>query len=117
MTGYRKSPRTSPWAPAKATEEIRKLAHQDFEFNWSWHADEQRLARDLIIGDITHVLKNGFVHEEAEPSTRKGFFKYKVESRSPNSGGRTLRVVVVPQRKPPLFKVITVMWVDEPRQK
>ena len=116
MTGTRKPPRSRPWIPAKATEEIRKLANRDFEFNWSRHANEQRLARDLIIGDIIHVLKNGFVYETAEPSTRPGFFKYKIDSRSPNSGGRTVRVVVVPQREPPLFKVITVMWVDEPRK-
>ena len=116
MTGSRKPSRTRPWVPAKATEEIRKLAQQDFQFIWTWHASEQMQERDLITGDIIHVLKNGFVHEEAKPSTRKGFFKYKVESRSPNSGGRTVGVVVVPQRETPLFKVITVMWVDEPTQ-
>ncbi len=117
MADPRKPSRILPWAPARATKEIWKLAKRDFEFNWAEHAREQILDRDLIIGDIIHVLKHGYVYEEAEPSARKGFFKYKVESRSPNSGGRTLRVVVVPQCKPPLFKVITVMWVDEPRQK
>ena len=41
MTGSRKPSRTRPWVPAKATEEIRKLAQQDFQFIWTWHASEQ----------------------------------------------------------------------------
>lgn len=117
MVNPRKPSRILPWTPARATKEIWKLAKLEFEFNWTEHAGDQMLERDLIIGDIIHVLKHGYVYEEAEPSTREGFFKYKVESRSPNSGSRTLRVVVVPQREPPLFKVVTVMWVDESRQR
>lgn len=112
-----KPSRARPWSPRKATEEIRKLARQEFSFCWTKHANDQMLARDLIVGDVVHVLRHGFVYDEAEPSTRQGFFKYSVESRSPNSGNRTVRVVVVPQRKPPTVKIVTVMWADEPMQR
>lgn len=117
MSEPRRPSRARPWPPRKATEEIRNLAGRGFDFCWTEHASEQMSARDLIVGDILHVLKHGFVYQEAEPSTRPGFFKYAVECRSPNSGDRILRVVVVPQRKPPTFKVVTVMWVDEPTQR
>jgi len=35
--------------------------------------------RGLIMGDILHVLKNGFVYEKAQESTRSGCYKYKIE--------------------------------------
>jgi hypothetical protein len=113
MKKLRKPSLSRAWTPAKATEEIRKLAQQDFNFCWTNHFREQLDARGLVVGDVTHVLKNGFVYEDAEPSTRKGFFKYKMECTTPNSGRRVVRVVVIPQLKPPEFKIVTVMWVDE----
>lgn len=70
--------------------------------------------RGLITSDLLFVLKNGFVYEPPEEeSTVKGFYKYKVESQSPNSGSRTLRVIVVPDPKSCQIKLITIMWRDE----
>ena len=70
------------------------------------------LERDLIMGDALHVLKHGFVYEEAEPAMR-GFFKYKMECNTPNSNGRTVRVVVIPSVNKAAFKIVSVMWADE----
>lgn len=70
-------------------------------------------ARDLIFGDVLYVLSNGFVYREAQEATRPGFFKYRIESRSPNSNNRVVGVVAIPDEKAKALKIITVMWVDE----
>jgi hypothetical protein len=68
--------------------------------------------RDLIVGDLMHLLKTGFVYEEPEPATRNGFFKYLIEGATPNSEGRTVRACVIPDGHREI-KVVTVMWRDE----
>lgn len=68
--------------------------------------------RELYTGDVKFVLQQGFVYDEPEASTRAGFFKYKVESRSPNSGSRTVRIVAIPDAARCHIKIVTVMWVD-----
>lgn len=70
------------------------------------------LERGLIVGDILHVIKNGFVYEEGEPSTRPGLFRYRMECVSPNSHGRTVRLVIIPSENHSI-KVVTVMWAAE----
>ncbi len=70
--------------------------------------------RGLIMSDVLFVLKHGFVYEEPEPSTVPGLFKYKVDSQSPNSGARFLRVVAIPDKESCQIKVVTIMWRDEP---
>jgi len=100
--------------PARATEHIRaKSRSSDFRIDWTKHAIQQMLDRELIPGDVLHVLKNGFVYNPGQPSTRIGLYNYQMESPSPNSGGRTVRVVVIPFPTSAI-KVVTVMWVDEP---
>lgn len=102
-----------PWSPRKATEELRKLARKDFNLCLTRHASDQMQDRGLYTGDITHVLRHGFVYEEAKPATRPGYNKYKMECTTPNSGSRSVRVVVIPGKKTRDLKIITVMWVDE----
>lgn len=68
--------------------------------------------RGLLMGDVLHVLKHGFVYEKATESTQSGLFKYVVESTTPNSGGRTVAIVVIPSTSNAI-KVVTVMWKDE----
>ena len=67
--------------------------------------------RDVIMADLLHLLKSGFVHDEPEPATRE-HFKYRIEGTTPNSDGRTLRAVVIPSGDCEL-KIVTVMWRDE----
>lgn len=98
--------------PSQATEHIRRVARGHIDLHWTSHAKERIKERGLIMGDILHVLKNGFVFYAAMPATQMGFFKYAMESTSPNSGGRTIRVVVIPSTSNAI-KIITVMWKDE----
>lgn len=107
-------PKPQPWSPADATDEIRALARQSsLKITYSQHAKERLEERDLAIGDVLYVLKNGFVYETASESTQPGLFKYAPESRSPNSGSRTVRVIVIPDPARVWVKIVTVMWADE----
>ncbi len=83
----------------------------------SKHAIEQIKQRDLILDDVLYVLKRGFVYEKGEPSARPGYFRYKMECKTPNSGRRTLRVVVVPSTEKREATIVTAMWADEPIQR
>ncbi len=106
--------RPQPWSPADATDIIREKARSDeFELVYTKHVRNRMQERELIAGDILHVLKHGFVYIDAEPTTRPSCFKYKMETRTPNTGNRSIRVVAIPDQKACLVKVITVMWVDE----
>jgi Domain of unknown function (DUF4258) len=110
---YQKKP---PLRPAQATQLIRKLAHDtQLVLRWTMHARERMQERALLMGDMMHVLKRGMVFDAAEPTTKSSIYKYRVESTTPNSGGRTVRVVVIPDdtENPPSLKIVTVMWVDE----
>ena len=64
------------------------------------------------MSDVLYVLKQGFVYDEAQESSRPDCFKYKIETRSPNSGSRTVRVIALPDAVRCTIKVVTVMWVD-----
>ena len=101
-----------PWKPADATGAIRTLATGNFRLDLTGHAKEQMAARDLITGDVVHVLKNGFVYEDPEAATQSECFKYRVECTAPASS-RTVRVIVIPWCDKPEIKVVTVMWRDE----
>lgn len=113
MSGRKKPASAEPWTPTQATERIRKKAlDRAFDLGLRQHAKEQMAERNLIMGDVLYVLQRGFVFEEPEPAKTKGSYKYKMECHTPNSGGRKVRVIVIPQ-PPPTVVVVTVMWVDE----
>jgi hypothetical protein len=69
--------------------------------------------RRIIASDVLFVLKFGFVMGEAIPATREGFFRYAIESKTPNSDRRDIRLIVIPDKKRNIIKLVTVMWVDE----
>lgn len=107
-----------PWRPGAAPRRIReKVRTGDIELSYTKHAStkhakERMSERGLLIGDVIHVPKNGTVYEEAEPATRDGLFKHGIECLTPNSGRRSVRLVVIPSPTSRSIKVITVMWVD-----
>jgi hypothetical protein len=106
--------RSQPWTNADATDIIRALASsQKLKLTYTQHARDRLAERDLIISDVLYVLKNGYVHDDPQPSTQEGFFKYRPQSRSPNSGNRAVKLVVVPDPIQVWIKVVTVMWADE----
>lgn len=105
-------PKSPPkWKPAEATHKINECAKNDPTIALTFHAKEQMSDRGLIMGDVMHLLKWGFVYEEPEDATRD-HFKYRVEGTTPNSDGRTVRSVVIPSGDCHL-KIVTVMWRDE----
>ena len=103
-----------PWAPPDATILINELAkNRRCDLAFTKHARERMAERLRIMSDLLFVLKNGFVYDEAQESTVKGFYKYQVESQSPNSGSRVLKVVTIPDYKTCGLKIVTFMWRDE----
>ena len=101
-----------PMKPAAATDFIRRKCGPSLKLHWTGHARDRLAERDLIMGDVLHVLKYGFVHDEPEEATRPGTWKYRIECVTPNSGGRTVRLVVIPFASCEI-KLVTVMWADE----
>jgi hypothetical protein len=101
-----------PLDPAAATRFICGLLGPSLKLRYTRHARERMSERGLIVGDLLHIIKHGFVYEEGEQSTRPGLFKYAMDSITPNSGGRTVRVVLIPSSNGSI-KVVTLMWVDE----
>ncbi|MBR7518797.1 hypothetical protein KC217_24345, partial [Mycobacterium tuberculosis] len=59
------------------------------------------------------VLRCGFVYEDPVPATQRDLYRYKMETRTPNSNNRVVRVVVIPDPSKCWAKIVTVMWVDE----
>ncbi len=103
-----------PWSPAEARWRISAYARDEWcDIFLTRHAEERLEERGLTVGDVLHVLRNGHVYDEAEPATQAGLHRYRVESETPNSGGRRVRVVVVPAPGRPALKIVTVMWIDE----
>lgn len=89
-----------PWDKKTATENIRNMSRsKNFGINYKLHARDRLTERNLIMSDVLFVLKNGFVHTNAVKSTREGYHKYAIECRSPNSGGREVRIIVIPDFK------------------
>lgn len=102
------------WTPGQATTQLRSIAKsRSLTMVWTAHARERFVSRGLIMSDILFALRNGFVLIEAKPSTREGYFKYEMHSRTPNSEGREVCCVVVPDKKSTTLKLVTVFWVDE----
>lgn len=77
------------------------------------HLKERLAERDLLIGDVLYVLKSGFVYEDPSPATQPDLYRYKMETRTPNSNNRVVRVVVIPDPARCWAKIVTVMWVNE----
>jgi hypothetical protein len=103
-----------PWSPAFATRTINEIGSSlKLTISYTAHAKQRMLERDLVIGDVRYVLKRGFVHEDPEQSTQVGLYKYKIESRTPNSNNRTVRLIIIPDNINFWVKIVSIMWSDE----
>jgi hypothetical protein len=100
--------------PARATDMIRDLAANDLT---TWiqrvHFKDRLNERGLIIADVRNLMKTGYVYDDAEASSQDGFWKYKVEGKTPNSHNRSLVVVIIPDFDTKMIKFITIFWKDE----
>lgn len=96
---------------------IRRYAKaSDLSLSYKLHAKERLAERDLTTLDVLHVLKTGFVYAEAAPATQPGRYRYAMEGTSPNTKGRSLRLIVIPSQCRTEMKIVTVMWADEAPQ-
>lgn len=102
-----------PLSPREVTKRINAMVDMQLDAHVTGHFKKQMSERGLIMGDVLHVLKYGFVYNEGRPATQKGLLKYEIEGSSPNSSGRTLRLVVIPNWGHEI-KLVTIMWADEP---
>lgn len=101
------------WNAAEATRRINACAREaHLGLVFAEHFHERLAERDLLMGDLLHLLKTGFVYDDPEPSTQAHHFKYRIEGKTPNSDGRTLRAVVIPGIGCEI-KIVTIMWRDE----
>lgn len=99
------------WKSADATSRINACARSDeLTLHFQVHAKERLAERDLTTVDVLHVLKWGFVYDDPVLSDF-GFYKYAIEAKTPNSDGRTVRLIVVAGESE--IKLISVMWRDE----
>lgn len=104
----------TPLSSRQATEEIRRLSSNlDTDWYSTTHIKERMAERSLVISDIKHLLKTGYVYEDGKASTQKGFWKYKVVGRTPNSENRTLVTVVIPDSTTKSLKLVTIYWQDD----
>ena len=84
------------------------------QLSFTRHVRERMEERGLMMDDILHVLKRGFVYENPHPAEPDGFYRYCMEEQTPNSAPRSVRVVVIPDPSGGgSLKIVTVMWVDE----
>lgn len=104
-----------PWSPRDATVIIQQIANcPSFSLVYKRHATERMVERQLIQSDVLHVLKKGSVFSSPQKAEKtQGYFKYAIESTTPNSNGRTVRLIVIPNAAVKKIKIITVMWKDE----
>jgi len=103
-----------PWTLAQATARIRAMASgTDHDLPFTRHALERMDQRDISTFDVLAVLRHGFVHLAPVRGNRPGAFVYAMEARTPDHGGRTIRVVVAVDPGRTRLKVVTVMFVDE----
>lgn len=103
-----------PWTPAQATERIRHIASGACDLSYKTHAQDQLAERELIAGDLLFLLRNGFVYKPPVEATKKPYWKYEMQCKTPNSKNREVRAVVIPDWKRKGIKLVTVMWADEP---
>ncbi len=88
-------------------------SHQAFSLAYKVHAVKREGERSLYVPDVLYVLKHGFVYEEPAPATRQGYFRYEMHGLTPNSGGRAVGLVVIPDVQNCVVKLVTIMWIDE----
>jgi hypothetical protein len=105
---------TQPWEAARATIEIRTIARNlNLTISYKLHSRERLSERGLIMSDVLYALKFGNVYQAPIAAKRPGHFRYQVECKTPNSGSRSIGVVIIPARDGNMIEVITVMWIDE----
>ena len=106
--------KNEPWNPTDATYAIREVGrHPALSLAYKIHAMQRLAERGIVVSDVLYLLRNGFVYEDPKPATQAGYFRYVVDCRTPNSDGRIVTAVVIPNANTMSIKIVTVYWKDE----
>ncbi len=85
------------WSPVEATKRINDCARRDdFGLCQSMSVISSLADFGLDSGDVLHLLKTGMVYDDPDTSTRDGYYKYSIEGPTPNSNGKSVSAVVIP---------------------
>ena len=104
----------TPLRPTVATEKIRELGNNArLNIAYMEHFRQRLLDRDLIVSDALFIIRKGFIYSHPEKASQTGMFKYAIETRTPNSGNRTVRAIIIPDFERVWIKFVTIMWADE----
>lgn len=93
--------------PAIAEKRIRSLAAASGNIDWSFHALDRMVEREIFDVDVLRVMRMGSVAGEPEPA-RTGEWKCKLIRQI--RGARSVGVVLI--LKPGRLLVKTVEWED-----
>lgn len=107
-----------PLSGAVVTQVLREMVKGPLGPNFfiKQHFKERLLERDLLMGDVLHLFKFGYVYDEAVLSSRPPFYKYSLEGTTPNSEGRTVKIILIlPGEHNRDCSLVTIMWKDEER--
>lgn len=111
---FRKVAVPEPWPPAEATDRFRAMAQDpNFDIGFKLHGEDRMVERGIFMPDLLYAIRHGFVYGEAAPTERPGLYRYTILGPTPNSGGRDIKVVLIPSMHKSWAKIITVMWADE----
>lgn len=100
------------WSPSDATDRINACAGRDDLDLWvTLEIKAWMEAHEVIMGDLFHLLSTGYVYEDPTESSISGYFKYKVEGPAPNTNGRTMAALIIPNGGRNL-KICTLTWKD-----
>ena len=111
---FRKVAVPEPWPPAEATDRFRAMVQDpNFDLGLKLHAEDQMAERGIFMPDVLYAIRHGFVYGDAAPAKQPGLYRYTLKGPTPNSGGRNIKVVLIPSMHKSWAKIITVMWADE----
>lgn len=95
MGALTSAPVPQPLSPEAATERIQTIARRGYTLCWDEDVPIKLREKELIIGDLHHVLKYGKVREPGMSCTTALAFKYVVETKTPNWIGKNLRILAI----------------------
>lgn len=107
-----------PWNNTDATYALREMGkHPALSLAYKVHATQRLSERGTITPDVLQLIRTGFVYADAAPAKNAGYYKYQLEGLTPNSGGRVICAIVIPNSNAMTIKVVTVLWKDEVAQR
>lgn len=114
FTALRKVAVPEPWPPAEATDRFRAMVQDpNFDIGMKLHAEERMVERGIFMPDVLYAIRHGFVYGDAIRAKQPGLYRYTILGPTPNSGGRDIKVVVIPSMHKAWVKIVSVMWADE----